>query len=165
MKVRTIAEFVPPSTTIINYRNFKICNYLSAMKYLFPFVLFLLSAPSFAQTIQNDQHRTIGFIRPDGTIQDPDFHTIGMFRNDGAILDHTMKPIGHLTKAGEVQNEAYRTIGWVEPDGTVLDYKYHTLGRINRDGTVRDEWDNAQGHVKNIQRDWVGVWFFFFSFY
>ena len=92
------------------------------MKIFIPaFLLFnCLVFSMFAQTIQNNNYGTKGYIKPDGTIQNSSYSTVGYFKPDG-----------------RVQNSSYATIGYIKEDGTVQNSNYSTLGYAKG---VKKEW-------------------------
>ena len=68
------------------------------MKKLFLILCLLLACMTLpAQTMQDSNYRTIGYVKSDGTVQDSNYRTIGHVKNDGTIQDSNYHTIGHAS--------------------------------------------------------------------
>ena len=65
-------------------------------KLLFIFLFFVCVGFCQAQTIQNKNHSSTGFIKSDGTIQDKNHSTSGYIKSDGTIQDKNHSTIGYI---------------------------------------------------------------------
>ena len=55
----------------------------------------LISTNAQAQTIQNSNYSTVGYIKDDGTVQNENYSTIGYIKDDGTLQNSNYSTIGY----------------------------------------------------------------------